>query len=336
MKNLSYLVAAFLSLHPSTTLAGTCDPYQDVTERVVNLYSGDPFLMALDVQMEIQMGTDRTEGHLASSIKENHDHHWFSGKDKVVIAIGKEMCDLALSEDAFAIAACHEVGHAIGGPPYYGGSAMKIDFEAMKKSASLRDNIAASEGQADYWATSHCMPSLLENEDNLSWITQHPADPKFKFVIKDCDATYGANTQASARCLRIAMASTELIHSMQKYGYQRAMEAGRLSKKLRDAGPYLPQPDEFMPARKAGSETAGTLYNRYPSPQCRLDTYIAGALCPIDFHLPIDHDSMKVNTKEAMKQGACLVEGANPKGARPACWFNEARSIYGKPTIPGL
>ena len=341
MNYFAWAIALTTLFQTHGAVAGSCDPYENITQRIVEIYQNDPFLVALNVQMDIEMGTRRTHGHLASSIKENHNRKWFRGDDKVVIAIGEEMCDLNPSVDAFSIVVCHEVGHAIGGPPYYGGSGKKIDFNALLSSAQERDSVAASEGQSDYWATSHCMATLLEHENNEAWLEQHPVDAtKYRTIIRDCKLAWGTDSQAAARCVRIAAASTELIQSMQKYGYQKAIEEDdknianggmrRFGKKAREAGPYLPQPDEYED-RKAPS----TLYNKYPAPQCRLDTYIAGAMCPIDFHAAIDHTAMSVNSKLAMKDGACLLEGANPKGARPDCWFNEARSIYGKPTIPG-
>lgn len=45
----------------------------------------------------------------------------------------------AVSQDGFALVVCHELGHHMGGYPYYEG-----------------DTWAASEGQADYWATQVC------------------------------------------------------------------------------------------------------------------------------------------------------------------------------------
>ena len=60
-----------------------------------------------------------------------------------------------ITGDAFALVACHELGHHIGGAPkkssWYGGSMW-----------------ASNEGQSDYWGAMKCLKRYMENDDNIA------------------------------------------------------------------------------------------------------------------------------------------------------------------------
>src|SRR5690606_4595293 len=54
-----------------------------------------------------------------------------------------------MTSDAIGLIICHELGH------FYGGSPKKLRGRSTKRSWS------SAEGQADYFATAHCMKKLL-------------------------------------------------------------------------------------------------------------------------------------------------------------------------------
>ena len=60
----------------------------------------------------------------------------------------------------------------------------------------------------------------------------------------------------------------------------------------------------------------------YPDDQCRLDTLLAGALCPSK---PINSDM----SYTSYLKGSCL----NRAGGRPKCWFNRSQDLIHKESI---
>jgi hypothetical protein len=54
-----------------------------------------------------------------------------------------------ITADGFALVVCHELGHHIGGVPFYSGG-----------------DWAATEGQSDYFATAKCLRRVWQSEDN--------------------------------------------------------------------------------------------------------------------------------------------------------------------------
>lgn len=93
----------------------------------------------------------------------------------------------SITQDGFALVACHEVGHHIGGVPRYSG-----------QSASW----AAVEGQSDYFATAKCLRRLFENEDNEAIVNSMNIDP---LVTQKCDTQF-QTTNDIALCKRLSMA----------------------------------------------------------------------------------------------------------------------------------
>lgn len=60
------------------------------------------------------------------------------------------------------------------------------------------------------------------------------------------------------------------------------------------------------------SETHVTVY-KHPNPQCRLDTVIAAAKCPVGIKIPFSDEDPTV--------GACVRSSGHDESARPRCWF---------------
>ena len=115
-----------------------------------------------------------------------------------------------ISADAFALIACHEIGHHLGGAPKY------------------RGQWAANEGQADYFATLKCMREVFGADDNRSIIAGMNPPP---VLVESCERSWGDGA-AIATCIRSGMAG---------------LSAAELMRVLTGAPPIffdLPDPDE--------------------------------------------------------------------------------------------
>ncbi|MBI4678186.1 MAG: pentapeptide repeat-containing protein [Elusimicrobia bacterium] len=172
----------------------------------------------------------------------------------------------AMTEDAFTLVVCHELGHHIGGAPLYGG--------------------ASVEGQADYYAALKCLRVLWKGEANSGLLVGRPVHPK---VLGLCSQAFRDGGEA-ALCERIAMT-----------GYQNSLF---LAKLRRVADPSFDTPDPTKVDR---------LFLPPPSPQCRLDTYLAAAVC----NAPLSED---VSSQDP-STGACTAKSGHSLGLRPACWY---------------
>lgn len=92
-----------------------------------------------------------------------------------------------ITKDAFALVACHEVGHHIGGVPRYtdpGGT------------------WASVEGQSDYFATAKCLRKLFEADDNQSIVGRLNVP---SYVLTKCEGEHNT-LEDQLICQRIAMA----------------------------------------------------------------------------------------------------------------------------------
>lgn len=94
----------------------------------------------------------------------------------------------SVTKDAFALVACHEVGHHIGGVPRYSGQ------------AGL--NWASTEGQSDYFATTKCLRKLFRDDNNESIVSSMNIEP---LVKQKCEAQFSVSNDI-AICKRISMA----------------------------------------------------------------------------------------------------------------------------------
>lgn len=106
----------------------------------------------------------------------------------------------------------------------------------------------SAEGQADYWAASECLKEVFSKHDNVG-IVAHLDVPRA--AAQRCDAAFPSPDE-SAICKRSAAAAQDLV---------RVFPAGA--------------PLDFS---TPDSSVAGSVVLDYPSAQCRLDTFLAGAL----------------------------------------------------------
>ncbi|MBK25729.1 MAG: hypothetical protein CME70_17150 [Halobacteriovorax sp.] len=171
-----------------------------------------------------------------------------------------------MTADGFALVACHEVGHHIGGAPKYPGT------------------WAASEGQSDYFANSKCLRKVFAKDDNEE-IIKGMSIPNF--VREKCEASF-KKSKEQALCMRFSM-------------------AGQAAASLFANGntPQFDTPDPSV---------VSTTYNKHPQPQCRLDTYFAGSICPVEDDEDMGQsDPNKGSCNRASKEYAY--------GYRPLCWY---------------
>ena len=157
---------------------------------------------------------------------------------------------------------------------------------APKKTLEARPFWPSSEGQADYWATLKCLRRIFKREDNLEAIKDLviPA-----IVTKECENSF-TNKNLSTLCIRIALAGQAV---------------SKISAGVRaTANPEFETPDLSIVAQN---------FEKHPLPQCRLDSYFQGALCP-----QVVEDAV---SQEDARKGTCHPENGFQTGLRPLCWY---------------
>ena len=197
------------------------------------------------------------------------------------IAFSQGLLSAKLDRDALQLVLCHEFGHILGGYPV-------VQFLADLA-------LVAVEGQADYFATQACARKL--------WIKtttpEQGAQARAKLpeqAQKDCDQTWSEPNQRNV-CYRILAASVSLTNRF-----------SQLMPPSENALPGEEHPSYGAVSKFRVTETYGDLN----SPQCRLDTFAAGALCT----RPFDFSKINATDQDALKSSC-----TTGIGARPACWF---------------
>ncbi|PJB52456.1 MAG: hypothetical protein CO099_12535 [Bdellovibrio sp. CG_4_9_14_3_um_filter_39_7] len=158
-----------------------------------------------------------------------------------------------VTDDAFALVVCHELGHHLGGQP--------------KKKSWWGSSWASNEGQADYFGNSKCLRKYMEKDDNIAIVASLNVPD---VATKACQESF-TNASDIAMCQRGAMAELSLAD---------------LFKALRNSTTPL----KFdTPDTKVVTATN----DNHPDSQCRLDTYFNGALCDKDAYTdPSDTDAV--------------------------------------------
>lgn len=98
-----------------------------------------------------------------------------------------------LTPDGFALVACHELGHHLGGYPKYGADT---------------NPWASYEGAADYYGTLKCMRRYFEPDDNGKILSGMTLDP---LTVKLCALEHGSKLEQQL-CIRAAMAGVSLAN----------------------------------------------------------------------------------------------------------------------------
>ena len=179
-----------------------------------------------------------------------------------------------MTEDGFTLVICHEIGHHLGGAPKVH---QFIFFTSW----------AANEGEADYFSTMKCARELWKSDDNAAIVSIQSVDQVAK---NECQKAWSSSSEV-ALCMRSAAAGQSLGDTLADLSHDKI-------------APTFSTPDDSQ-VRKT--------FDAHPQAQCRLDTYIAGALCGVS-------KDVKFNEKDATV-GACNASKGNTVGARPACWY---------------
>lgn len=167
-----------------------------------------------------------------------------------------------MTKDAFLLLICHEVGHHLGGAP-----------KMLRGNSGLR-GWSSAEGQADYYATSKCLPLFIKDAaDNKAFDPEIDA-ANYKTALSKC------RDNACARISLAGLATSKVFASL---------VSGTPEPKISSSDP---------------TKVSKTVYN-HPNPQCRLDTYMSGANCEFGPEVPFDSIDAKV--------GACVKDtGVRP------------------------
>lgn len=180
-----------------------------------------------------------------------------------------------VTPDGFAMVACHELGHHLGGQP--------------RKQSWFGTAWASNEGQSDYFGSMKCLRKYMEVDDNVALMAGIEVP---KHAVEKCENNF-SNAEDIAMCKRSAMAGMSLA------GLFRALR-------------NLTAPLAFdTPDTKV---VASTNHN-HPEPQCRLDTYFAGAICDKDHYADIDENDVNKNV--------CVRANGYTAEARPLCWYKQ-------------
>ena len=145
-----------------------------------------------------------------------------------------------ITPDGFALVVCHEIGHLLGGAPYYPGE------------------VESNEGQSDYFATLKCARKIWADG-----VVRFPAKSNYSLpqqVTMSCTTAF-RNAKLVRTCTRSNRAAVGLARLL-----------GRLIAEGTDSEYIAPS---FLTPDKSVVEQTD---HGHPAAQCRLDTMYAGSL----------------------------------------------------------
>ena len=195
-----------------------------------------------------------------------------------------------VTPDGFQLVVCHELGHLFAGYPF-------------KPSVLGGFSAVSVEGESDYFATQSCARALWGRDQDENARHASTVDP---FAATQCNRAWQQEADRNL-CYRIADASQSL--------------AGLLAALRNEPVPAFGLRDVGLIARTSAL---------HPAAQCRLDTYLEGALCGQtrdeavipgkwlsgNFGPLLD----RYSERQARRQ-SCFSFGTFFEGARPRCWF---------------
>jgi len=198
-----------------------------------------------------------------------------------------------VTPDGFSMVICHEVGHHLGGYPFYSG------------------DWAAAEGQADYFATEACA-KLLWGDDKAE--NAKSRGKVSEFVAKKCDATYANDTAAQNLCYRTALASQSLANLLSALG--------------NEGVPKFETPDTSVVTRTDTAHPAGQcrLDTYWNGALCKKDfdrLYIPGR----GGNQQTGNGSNTQAAEQDSNKYMCGGLASAVSGARPACWFKPLTTV---------
>lgn len=198
-----------------------------------------------------------------------------TGSAYVVILYGGLLASPKMTPDGFRTVLCHELSHHFGGAPR---RQPPIDWEGP--TGPNGRSLTTSEAQADYASTQTCFRKMVRGQNHREHLTGPGLTPR---LVRLCDATWGEGSDDSLICQRGSLGGYNMLRLVVDFPIS------------------FETPSDFVaPATESES---------YPLRQCRLDTYLAGALCRDDLPLILHATDAR--------QSEC----SHAEGARPSCWY---------------
>lgn len=157
---------------------------------------------------------------------------------------------------------------------------------APKKVYESGTHWASTEGQSDYFATLKCLRKIFRDEENEEIVRELDIPESIR---TECAQSFATKAQYSL-CLRTSYAG---------------IAVSKVNADIRN----MPDPEIDIVDSSIVSATS----NDHPVPQCRLNTYFQGALCPVPVIRPVSQiDDVK---------GTCHPALEYSTGLRPGCWY---------------
>lgn len=164
----------------------------------------------------------------------------------------------------------------------------------------------ASEGQADYFAAKDCLKKVWKQKHEENATYRHKVNEVAK---KSCDQV-NENVDEQNLCYRITVAAKEFMDLL-------------IAEHEGDMVSY------HNPSTKVAEKTITS----YPSDQCRLDTFLSGALCHVQQDMTLipgrdfaDGEKSK-GAERISAMNSCSEAGLHLHGKRPSCWFKPQLQI---------
>ncbi len=210
--------------------------------------------------------------HVAKNDSSSAEAHADAKKVEVTVNTGL-LENARLTADGLRIILCHEFGHIFGGAPR-----RNIPMEWDGAVAPDGKSFASSEGQADYYASTSCFHRIVRGQDHLKPLAE--AKPTAR-AERQCSSYFGLDTEDSRICQRTAAGAENMLQLNHTFPIS------------------FDTPDKSMASK--------IVIDSYPERQCRLDTFLAGALCRQDMPLSMNFSNAAANDcRDAV---------------RPTCWY---------------
>lgn len=189
-----------------------------------------------------------------------------------------------VTQDAFVLVMCHELGHHLAGFPFVGGQ------------------WAANEGQADYFATQVCSRALWSNDTQKNAEAVATVDPIAK---EQCDRVHEIR------------ADRELCYRTNNAGFQLALLLSRLNKKGTKDPAFSTPDNTTVHETSDGHPAAQCRLDTYLQGSLCKASFDSRIIPGKD--VTQGRDSVEAETEAAMQ--SCTHYSKYAEGLRPSCWF---------------
>ena len=236
----------------------------------------------------------------------------------IYVDVAKIMARDGVTLDSVALAICHEIGHLLDLPSFAVDGAWTslarlawgrlggLPFGKALAAALFRSSVEfrpPAEGEMDYFAASRCLRKYFADDDNRAAV-EGLAVPET--LRGKCRRRF-PDAGGAALCQRTAMAGMAFVNFSMFANFKLWMGDPRhASRTMPPLG--FDTPDSMV---------VGRTRTRHPLFQCRLDTFLAGALCD----KPYGEGYWSAGPRE---EPGCTREEGRGHGARPLCWFSPA------------